>query len=173
MRLQIVPFGEIPTEVLSAISEELELSFRIFSDISEPKGLPKEYYNPYRHQYVAPQILDFLFEEFKGRVLAVTDQDLFAEDLNFVFGQAQMNGRVAVISICRLNPTFYRQAFNKKLLIERAVKEAVHEVGHMAFGLTHCPDPNCVMSFSNTIFDVDRKSKEVCKSCKRKAGLFD
>jgi archaemetzincin len=83
-----------------------------------------------------------------------------------------MHGNVAIISIHRLNPSFYGKPPDKQLLIERAVKEAVHEVGHMLLGLQHCDQPNCVMSFSNTIFDVDRKTKELCEKCRRKAGIY-
>lgn len=173
INLRIIPFGEVPKEILNAVSEELRFSFKVLSDISEPLGLPKEYYNPFRHQYLASKVLDFLSERFKDKILAVTDEDLYAEDLNFVFGQAELPGRVAIVSIARLNPTFYRQPKNKDLLMQRAVKEAVHEVGHALFALRHCNNPRCVMSFSNTVADVDRKSKEVCKSCKMKAGMFD
>lgn len=173
INLKIIPFGEVPEEILKTVSEELRYSFKVLCDISEPLGLPKEYYNPFRHQYLASKVLDFLSDRFKGKILAITDEDLYAEDLNFVFGQAELPGRVAIISIARLNPTFYRQLENKNLLLQRAVKEAVHEVGHSLFALRHCNNSKCVMSFSNTIFDVDRKSKEVCKNCKMKAGLFD
>jgi archaemetzincin len=170
--LRIIPFGRIPKEVLEEISKELRYPFKILSDILEPRELPKEFYNTLRNQYLAEPILDFLLKNFKGNVLAVTDYDLYAEGLNFIFGQAQLNGRVAIISIYRLDPKFYKQE-DKNLLIKRAVKEAVHEIGHALFGLMHCDNPKCVMSFSNTIFDVDRKSKELCKKCKEKAGIFD
>lgn len=170
MELKIIPFGEIPEEVLDAITEELRYTFNIISDIEEPVGLPKKFYNIFRHQFLANDVLDFLSKRFKGKVLAVTDEDLYAENLNFVFGQAELPGNVAIISIHRLRPEFYRQKPDKNLLKDRAVKEAVHEVGHM-LGLRHCPNPKCVMSFSNIIFDVDRKSKNLCESCKLKLGV--
>jgi archaemetzincin len=50
---------------------------------------------------------------------------------------------------------------------ERAVKEAVHELGH-TFGLGHCPDSSCVMHFSNCLDDTDRKGKEYCPECRAK-----
>lgn len=166
-QLRIVPFGKIPKEVLEELSEELRYPFKTLSDILEPRELPKELYNALRDQCLAEPILGFLLKKFKGNVLAITNCDLYAEGLNFIFGQAQLNGRVAMISIHRLSPEFYKQQ-DKKLLVKRAVKEAVHEVGHALFGLKHCNNPKCVMSFSNTIFDVDRKSKEICKKCKLK-----
>jgi archaemetzincin len=165
MKLRIIPFGKVPEKVLNKVKDELRDAFGFISEILPEKGLPKEYYNPYRHQYLAPQILDFISRNFKGRTLGITDQDLYAEDLNFVFGQAQLNGNVAIVSIARLNPEFYKQPFNEELLIERAVKESIHEMGHV-LGLRHCQNPECVMSFSNTVIDVDRKTKNVCSKCR-------
>jgi len=166
--LRIIPFGNVPEDVLNAISEELRASLNIMTEISEPRGLPKEFYNSLRHQYNAEKILDFLSQKFSGKILAVSSEDLYAEGLNFVFGQAELPGRVCIVSIHRLDPKFYREPENKSLLIERAVKEAKHEVCHALFGLTHCENKNCVMSFSNTIFEVDRKSKDLCNKCKVK-----
>ena len=96
---------------------------------------------------------------------------MYTEGLNFVFGQAKMKGRVAVVSIARLDPTFWHQPEDKELLEKRAVKECLHEVGHMAFGLGHCPNRHCVMSFSNTLGEVDKKTKFLCDKCRRQIGL--
>lgn len=169
--LKIIPFGEIPKNLLNAISEELRYSFNILCDIAEPAGLPKEYYNQFRHQFVADRVLDFLSERFKGNVLAVTDEDIYSERLSFIFGQAELPGRVSIVSIHRLDPRFYKQEEDKKLLKERAVKEAIHEVCHSLLGMTHCPNHKCVMCFSNTIVDVDRKNKDLCDVCKARLGL--
>jgi archaemetzincin len=46
-------------------------------------------------------------------------------------------------------------------------KETLHELGHI-LGLEHCPNPRCVMSFSNSIYDVDRKEARFCEMCKKK-----
>jgi len=165
-------FGEIPKEILDAISGELR-NLRIVCDVSEPLGIPKEFYNQFRHQYLSDEVLDFLSRRFKGNILAITDEDLYSKELNFIFGQAELPGRVAIISIARLNPTFYKQSANNDLLTERAVKESVHEIGHALFALRHCENLKCVMSFSNTIFDVDRKSKDLCEICRKRAGLPD
>jgi archaemetzincin len=48
----------------------------------------------------------------------------------------------------------------------------VHELGHV-FGLEHCPDPECVMHFSNSLLDTDRKSTSFCSQCRaRWQNLF-
>ncbi|MEA2005134.1 MAG: hypothetical protein U9O50_02570 [Acidobacteriota bacterium] len=42
--------------------------------------------------------------------------------------------------------------------------EAVHELGH-TYGLSHCPDAKCVMHFSNSLLDTDKKSASFCTHC--------
>ena len=78
------------------------------------------------------------------------------------------------------NPVFseieikdYLNRIGRDIALRARGQGGLHEVGHALFALRHCNNPKCVMSFSNTIFDVDRKSKEVCKNCKTRAGLFD
>lgn len=171
MELKIIPFGTVPKELINAIAEELSFSFNMLSEISEVMGLPKEFLNIFRHQFIADKILNYLSARFRGRILAITDEDIYSGELNFIFGQAELPGDVALISVHRLNPTFYRKAPDKQLFMERAVKESVHEVGH-TLGLQHCDNEKCVMSFSNTIFDVDRKNKNLCDKCKNKIERF-
>lgn len=171
MKFQVIPLGKVPEETLTEITEELRSTFDVATETSLPQNIPKELYDYIRHQYLAPSVLKFLMDKFKGKVLGIVDEDLYTEDLNFIFGQAQLNGNVAIISIHRLNPSFYRKPEDTQLLTERSVKEAVHEIGHM-LGLRHCPNEKCVMGFSNTIADVDRKTKEFCERCRKEAGVY-
>ena len=50
-----------------------------------------------------------------AKLLAVTERDLFVPVLTFVFGQAQLGGRVAVISLARLRQEFYGLAPNREV----------------------------------------------------------
>jgi len=169
-KITVVQLGKIPEDVLTAITAELREGLDLATETTQPIEIPKELCNFVRQQYPGPVILKFISEKFPGRSLGVTNEDLYAEDLNFIFGQAYSNGNTAVVSILRLDPAFYKQNPNKKILIERAVKEIVHETGHM-FGLGHCPDTTCVMSFSNNVGDVDRKSKSMCSACHRRLTI--
>jgi archaemetzincin len=98
------------------------------------------------------------------RVLGVVDVDLYATDLNFVFGEADPKEGVAVISLARLRQEFYDLPPNQALFQERTLKEAIHELGH-TYGLGHCPDSTCVMHFSNSLEDTDKKSWRFCNKC--------
>jgi archaemetzincin len=121
------------------------------------------------------RIQDYVEKSVADKVLGVTEVDLYVPRLNFVFGEAQCPGRTAVISLFRLKPEFYGQHPNRNLFVERSVKEAVHEVGH-TLGLGHCHNPACIMFFSNSILDTDRKKLAFCERCyplilKRLEGL--
>ncbi|HVP27089.1 MAG TPA: matrixin family metalloprotease, partial [Candidatus Bathyarchaeia archaeon] len=83
---------------------------------------------------------------------------------NYVFGEAESPGKAALISLYRLKPEFYGKKPNTELFIERSTKEAVHEIGH-TLGLNHCSNPFCVMYFSNSIFETDRKQSLFCNKC--------
>jgi archaemetzincin len=171
IKIRVIPLGRISEEMLTEITENLRETFDVMTETTLPVGIPKDYYNSLHHQYFAPDVLKFLTERFLGKNLGITEQDIFAENLNFIFGMAQMKGNSSLVSIHRLNPDFYRKIPDKQLLLERAVKESIHEVGHM-LGLKHCTIEKCVMNFSNTIVDVDKKNKELCGNCKRQLGLF-
>jgi archaemetzincin len=143
-------------DLVGAISA---MGFRV--TVVAERAIPFGSYVPSRGQHQAEALVELARQEAGDRVLAVTDADLYSGDLNFVFGLADAAGRVAVVSLHRL-----RAAGDTHLFHERAVKEAIHELGH-TLGLRHCPDPYCVMSFSNSLADTDRKAAAVCARCRR------
>jgi archaemetzincin len=128
--------------------------------------LPLEAYNPKRKQFLGSYFLKELLKiKTTGDiVLGIVPVDLYEPDLNFIFGVASPITGTAVISLYRLHNSFYGLPENEKIFIERTIKEAVHEIGHV-LGLPHCPNPICVMHFSNSIEDTDRKSYYFCESC--------
>lgn len=150
----ILPFKSA-VEKVDALSDELPMENRVL----EPDHDLKQMYDEGRDQYNSRGYVMHCARRAKEKghiVLGVTGVDLFSAGLNFVFGTAQIGGRGGVISINRLG--------EDKILRERMVKEAVHEIGHI-LGLEHCPDENCVMHFSNSLSDTDRKAGWFCSSC--------
>ena len=143
--------------------------FGIEDQVGGPLPVPEGAYNRRRGQYDAAGFLEALAGAAQGQslLLGVTGADLFLPRLNFVFGVADSSAGVAVVSLHRLRPEFYGEGLGRALLTERVAREAIHELGHL-FGLAHCDEPACIMYFSNTIGDTDRKGPGLCDRCARK-----
>jgi len=170
--IKIVEVGEVPEKLVQDLPQRLMESFALLADdckVGETIEIPPTAYDALREQHNADVLFDHVRRNTAGnnKVLALTNADLFHGSLNFVFGQAQCPGNVALVSICRLDPVFYGFPPNYELLVERTTKEATHELGH-AFGLEHCQNTDCVMSFSNSIHEVDKKSTFLCEKCRKK-----
>lgn len=96
--------------------------------------------------------------------IVLVDVDLFIPVLTFVFGEAQFDGTAAIVSTHRLANQFYGLPQNHELLIERVVKELIHELGH-TFGLYHCRQFECVMRSSTYVEEIDMKRSGFCRDC--------
>ncbi len=172
MNLTLLPLGDPASNVLDMLCIGVPRCFySIFTTckIQEEQDLPGDAYNPDRNQYDSSIVLNNIGHTPElpksGKLLGVTQRDMYAGDLNFVFGQAQCPGSIAVISTHRLIDTD-----REGLFLERNLKEATHEIGH-TFGLRHCSNQRCAMSFSNSILDVDRKLPLFCANCRNMLGL--
>jgi archaemetzincin len=121
-----------------------------------------------RGQYWSTAILQRLENASAAgeRVLGVTELDLFVPVLTFVFGEAQLEGNCALVSTARLHEEFYGMPPRADLLLERLIKEAVHELGH-TFGLRHCRDWRCVMASSHAVERLDIKEAGFCPACRQ------
>ena len=121
-----------------------------------------------RNQYHSTTILQAMqpLAEARARLLAVTSLDLYVPVLTFVFGEAQLSGSCAVVSLHRLREEFYGLPRRAELMRERLLKEAVHELGH-TFGLRHCDDWRCVMTSSHGVERLDVKNAGFCAPCRR------
>lgn len=170
LRIAILPIGQVNTEVLQFVQHGLnEAFFEVEVSILQTEmSIYGKALDLSRQQYRSALILAQMSKHFGNVeaqcVLGVTAVDLYATGLNFVFGEAQCPGKFALISLFRLKPEFYGKPANSDLFLERALKEAVHEVGHTN-GLGHCSNPLCVMYFSNSIVDTDRKQAKFCEDC--------
>ena len=162
-----MPIGNIPTGALAWIesitSEWFPLSVRRLPALRVPESA----YDLKRMQYQSVEIMKMLAQcapKDSSRILGITDVDLAIPMLSFLFGQAQFEGPVAIVSLCRLHQEFYGLPAQEDLLRERTVKEVLHELGH-TFGLVHCSDPDCVMSLATHIELVDSKKEKYCVRC--------
>jgi archaemetzincin len=124
-----------------------------------------------RNQYASIPILEMLLRrcpEDGHKLLAVTGCDLFIPVLTFVFGHAQLGGRVGIVSLARLRQEFYGLPADETVFRERAAKEVLHEGGHM-FGLVHCAERRCAMSLATSVRHIDEKENAFCPPCAARA----
>ncbi len=159
---------EVGAEVLADLAGDLAPIFRTVCQV-RPERLDVAYARDrMRDQYHSTAILQAMqpLAQPGTRLLAVTSLDLYVPVLTFVFGEAQLAGSCAVVSLHRLREEFYGLPPRAELMRERLVKEAVHELGH-TFGLTHCDDWRCVMTSSHGVGRLDVKGAVFCVLCGR------
>ena len=131
---------------------------------------PELAFDSSRGQYNSTELLAHLLAESAGseaRVLGIAGVDLFIPILTYVFGEAQLASRAAVVSIYRLDNARYGLPGSNRLLLDRLTKEAIHELGHTC-GLIHCDHPVCVMRSSTYVEDIDLKSEQFCSACNQR-----
>jgi archaemetzincin len=155
--LVIVPFEGFPAQIAQALAGELAAR-GISTRVDAPVPLPDAAYAPTRGQYRGEPLLVLVSGHGARHVLGITERDLFSRDLNFIFGIASPGG-ACVVSTARLVI-----GADDRLFWARLLKEVVHELGH-TLGLAHCADPGCVMHFSNSLADTDRKGDACCERC--------
>jgi archaemetzincin len=154
-------------ERLRRLRQAVEEVFAMPVECRVVSGPPGDTWDARRQQRLSTKVLRWLLERHPsdpGKVLAITDSDLFIPVLTFVFGEAQVGGHAAVVSTARLRQTYDGRPAHLDLVEVRLIKECLHELGH-TFGLVHCADPACAMSRSNTVLDIDQKRTAFCHGC--------
>lgn len=164
--------GEVDEEAIEAMGQRAALAFGLVAARRPPLPVPHDAFDPARRQYESTAILRAIVEARDPgatRVLAVTEVDLCIPMLTFVFGQAQLDGPAALVSLARLRQEYYGLPANRALLIERAGREALHEVGH-TYGLVHCPEAPCAMSLCHNVRQIDARDGGFCPGCRALIG---
>lgn len=167
-QIQLMPFGPVPAELLHGLSSGLTREFSTPCKILPAEPEPAFAFNITRRQYLSTDILATMVPRVTPdawRVLGVTTLDLYIPILTFVFGEAQLKGKCALVSAHRLHQEFYGLPADVGLLHERLLKESVHELGH-TLTLSHCEDYQCVMSASHGVEWIDLKTSRFCDACR-------
>lgn len=168
--LHLLPVGKVQVLLLrdlcAAISRSLDVDCEIVPHVLDPTPC----YHPERQQYHFSEILQRmqgLVQPQDWRFLAIADVDLYIPILKYVFGEAQIAGPCAVVSIRRLRQEFYGLDRDDDLLRQRLLKESVHELGR-TLELRHCQDYRCVMA-SSPVEWIDLRETTLCDSCRVQA----
>jgi archaemetzincin len=167
--VEIVPLEIADRELLNALASEAARVFPLQCRVGAASRLPAGALDSKRGQYHATRILEHLDASGRDsfRLLGVTSVDIFTPIMRYVFGEAMLPGRAALVSTYRLGvaPPRDTPPGDRSVFVGRVVKEGIHELGH-TFGLTHCEDPACVMSASLDTKRIDAKSTQLCYYCK-------
>ncbi len=165
--LQLLPIGNVDDGLLKDLRPAVEDIFRVSCKVLPVRLDPEFAFHGERQQYHSSEILQRMqsyVAEDSWRLLGVAAVDLYIPILTFVFGEAQMGGPCAVVSVHRLRQEFYGLPADQELIRQRALKEAVHELGHTV-NLTHCNDYQCAMAPSHAVEWIDLKESTLCAGC--------
>lgn len=168
--IKIIPIQFAKVEILESLLPSLAKTFKTEVILgSLPRFDLEPHFNPVRSQYDANEIIGKLNKLALGemKIVGVTDLDLFIPVLKYIFGQAYLGGKTALISGHRLYNSRYGLPEDLDLFSERLKKCMIHELGH-AFGLIHCQQPGCVMLPTTYVEEMDQKSERMCSSCRNK-----
>lgn len=117
--------------------------------------------------YVMEEVLLGMKPDDAFSLIAFTATDLWpGPGWNFVFGQADMEGRVGLWSIAR-NGDPHESPEAARLCLRRTISTGTHELGHM-FGMAHCQYYECNLNGSNHRQESDRRPLKLCPICLRK-----
>jgi len=188
----IQPLGKFTAdkkELIKKLGEFISLYFCCEVRIAQEKDLPE---NGFRmrvtpdgkkswRQYKTGPILFGILKPNLSRdavcYFGITMEDLYhKEDWNYLFGQASLQDRVALFSLCRYFSHFWRGwgitrksyvAAGEKLSTYRSMGVISHEIGHV-FGLGHCQYYLCNMCYANSLDELDRYPVHLCPICLKK-----
>ncbi len=136
-------------------------------------------------QYNADVLIDMMNKDLRPKVdhdgrhhpvLAFTNEDLYHDDMNFIFGRACFSGTGVYSKAHFGNPEQSPKDFERTLL--RMMKIAAHEFGHM-YGIDHCTDYECNIGGYMSLVELDARpllycSEDSAKICfSRKISMTD
>lgn len=158
--IDLIPLGRVDQLAVSIVAANIQTIIGMNTDVEDPRPDPDYAFMPQRQQFDAIKIIKELSEETHGAYfkLGVTELDICTPILTFVYGESQLGGKIALISLNRIQEEGVEKAF------ERAAKISVHEVGHL-LGLEHCWEVRCLMHFSRNIEQLDSLPLQFCSAC--------
>src|SRR5271166_2386132 len=169
--VHLLPVGKVDVSLLRDLRATIPRYLHVQCEIVSANLDPAPSYHAERQQYHSSEILQrmqALVGPRDWRLLAVADVDLYIPILKYVFGEAQMGGPCALVSVFRLRQEFYGLDRDDSLLRQRLLKEAVHELGH-TLDLHHCEDYRCAMASSHAVEWIDLRETSLCDVCRAQA----
>jgi|GEM_PF-1242925 len=166
--------GDEGRALVEPVREFIGLYFQRDAVLGASRELPLAAWNSERGaagQYDAEALLTALkgsCENGMAGCLTVTDEDLYVNTLQYVFGLGHFHRRVGVFSVYRLWEDMHDPETGTSMVardpepLRRALKVAVHEMGH-ELTVAHCVHyRHCVMAGTNSLAESDAGSLMLC-----------
>jgi archaemetzincin len=103
VKITLKPLGNIADEIMEELKDMVGGIFHCPVEIEAGLSDLAQAYNPERKQYFSSKLIASLKKaEREERVVGIADVDLYVPRLNFVFGEADIVSRTAIVSLCRL-----------------------------------------------------------------------
>lgn len=191
LNLAVVPVGKLDAAEIEGAAARAVKVLRRPVDVREGVGVPRGAEDTQRGQHRAATLLDLLrtasvqtrpgklvgAEGEEARAAArpdawifITDVDLFTAKTDGVYAALVTGKGVAVVSVKRLREAFYRRKADPGRQRARLVKEMLRMSGRLA-GLPECANPECALSPSKSVPDLDAKIENYCRPCAQR--LFE
>lgn len=163
----LLKMGRIPETAIRVVAANIQTMLEVPVEMLAPMAIPEDAFKPHRGQYDAGLILKHLAQfSFPCHpcVLAITDVDICSPILTYVFGEAELGLKLAIISDFRLKDSADGTPAPMSLYYERLAKVALHEIAH-TFSLYHCEAPKCLMQITPKVHDLDEIDIYFCERC--------
>ena len=166
-RLLVAPLGVVDEIAVSVAAANIQSAFDLPVDVEARQSCPDSAILQARPQYDAARLMAFLEHGLPAGTfrLGLTGEDISLAFLTYVYGEAQIGGKAAVVSTFRLEKGGRSGRVPTSRMYERVAKVTVHETGHM-LGLVHCSRPDCVMNFSAGLEHLDNLTRAFCSGCR-------
>lgn len=159
-KIGLVYFSQVDKQLEEKIKLGIESTYNCIIIPYRNISLPQTAFYPPRNRYRAEKILDYLktISSYKNTIGLTTKDISTTKDQYLDWGVMGLGtNSLCVVSTYRLGGSY-----------ERAVKVAIHEVGH-CLKLPHCSNTLCVMTAGDgTAKNLDKSSRYLCNSCKQK-----
>lgn len=99
--------------------------------------------------------------------LAITSEDIYTEDYNFLFGHAGNN--YGVMSYHRFRADYNDETPSQERLVKRTLTQCLASSCRV-FGLERCTNPTCASAYPESLEEHDAKKAQLCRVC---LGHFD
>jgi len=158
--IDLILLGRVNETAVSIVAANLQAIMDLNTDIRPVLEKPDYAFVPGRNQFDAAKIIKTLCYITDGAPLklGLIESDICTPILTFIYGESQLGGKAALVSLYRLF------AKDPAVTYQRIAKISLHEVGHL-LGIRHCWKTTCLMKHSGNIEQLDSLSIYFCSTC--------